>query len=85
MKRIELTQGKFALISDEDFEKVSKHKWCAFQNNLGNRVWYAVRKETNKRKLVYMHRFIMDAPKGKDVDHRDHNGVNYHDPSVVAS
>ena len=28
-KRIPLTQGKFAIIDDEDYPCVSKRKWCA--------------------------------------------------------
>ncbi|MCX5633122.1 MAG: AP2 domain-containing protein, partial [Phycisphaerae bacterium] len=28
------------------------------------------------RKIIYMHRQIMNAPKGKIVDHKDGNGLN---------
>ncbi len=39
MIKIQLTQGKIALIDDEDYDKVSIYKFYAFKNNKGN--WYA--------------------------------------------
>ena len=32
MKYIPLTQGKFTIIDDGDFEWLNKHKWCAYWN-----------------------------------------------------
>ena len=32
MKRIPLTQNKFAIIDNEDYEELSKHKWYAYKN-----------------------------------------------------
>jgi hypothetical protein len=88
LKEVALTQGKFALVSDEDYERVAfrpdgkPYKWQVTNNknhhcqNGTIDKWYAVRFETvapNRRKTIYMHRFIMDAPKGKVVDHLDGN------------
>lgn len=84
MKEIKLTQGKVALVSDEDFERVNQFKWCASNNPMYRKgdakaeKWYALRGTVvnGKQKTLYMHRFIMDAPKGKVVDHLDGNGLN---------
>ena len=74
MKPITLTQGKFAMVDDTDFESVSKHKWYACKNNSG--VWYAV--GTINSKKITMHRFIMGCYAGDGIliDHEDRDGLN---------
>lgn len=73
MKEIKLTQGKFALIDDEDYEKVSQYKWCA--NKAGN-TFYAIT-ETSNKKRFYLHRLILNVIDKKiKIDHIDHNGLN---------
>ena len=61
MKEIPLTRGKVALVDDEDFERVSAYKWCYMTAG------YAAR--GRDWGMVYLHRFILNAPKGKHVDH----------------
>jgi hypothetical protein len=75
MKQIELTQGKVALVDDEDFEWLNKWKWCS-QNS--GRKTYAMRSVYIGKKhfTVRMHREITKANKGQEVDHKDHNGLN---------
>jgi hypothetical protein len=75
MKTILLTQGKVAIIDDEDFEKLNKYKWCA---NKLNGIWYAMRTEyvDGKQKTIMMHRHIIDCPSEKIVDHINHDGLD---------
>jgi hypothetical protein len=71
MKTILLTQGKQALVDDDDFEKVNKYNWCLSKYNHAS---YALRHDGKKRML--MHRLIMDCPEGKDIDHINGNGLD---------
>lgn len=76
MKEIKLTQGKVALVDDEDFEYLNQYKWHA--NKIGN-FYYAVRNAKlakNSWMPLMMHREIMNTPKGTGTDHKDHNGLN---------
>jgi hypothetical protein len=72
MKRIKLTQGKFALVDNEDFEWLSQWKWTY------NPMKYAVRfeRKNNKRKMIYMHREILKIRKGLLADHINFNGLD---------
>jgi hypothetical protein len=58
MKEISLTQGKVALVDDEDYERVMTKKWSASKRP---RTWYAVTGRPGRS----MHRFIMNALKGR--------------------
>lgn len=75
-RHIPLTQGKYAIVDSEDFERLHKHKWCA---NKAKKTCYAdrtVRVGRNKRKHVLMHREILDPPDHLYVDHINHNGLD---------
>jgi hypothetical protein len=64
------------MVSDEDYERVSAFKWCAEKVGYTN---YAVRSSSRNpgpRHPILMHRFILSAPDGFVVDHRDKNGLN---------
>ena len=72
MKEIDLTQGKKAIVDDEDFEWLSQWKWCYDGN-------YAVRHSptvNGKRRPIWMHREIMKTPEGMETDHRDMDKIN---------
>ena len=75
MKEIPLTQGKIALVDDEDFEGLNKFKWCASKSN---NIFYAQRGVRNKGKFksFLMHREIVNISDGELVDHRNGNGLD---------
>ncbi len=77
MKVIELTQGKVALVDDEDFEQLNRYKWCA-NKNFNN--FYALRTvvlKGGRHKTIKMHREILGLADPKIlIDHRDGNGLN---------
>jgi hypothetical protein len=77
MKKIPLSQEQFALVDDEDFAELSKHKWYAFRRNK-EYSYYAIRNIGIKpnRGSERMHNVIMKPPKGFEVDHKDGNGLN---------
>jgi len=78
MKTIQLTKGQTTLVDDEDFEYLNQFRWSAYRAR-DNDSFYALRSyrdDQGKRINVSMHRVIMDAPKGMDVDHKDRDGLN---------
>ena len=75
MKKIELTQGQFALVDDEDFKYLNQWKWCACKKTNG---FIAVSNIilNGRRKSIKMHRVLMNTPPKMEVDHIDHNQLN---------
>lgn len=77
MKEIKLTQGKVALVDDEDFEYLNKWKWHAKKDK---HTFYAQRTiwDKNHSKSIKMHRVILNLndADGFCADHIDRNGLN---------
>lgn len=75
MKKIKLTQNKYALVDNKDYVDLSKHKWQAEKSG---KTFYAVRtiRTPKGRTCLQMHRYIINAPKGMLTDHIDGNGLN---------
>lgn len=82
MKEIELGgkygKCKFALVDDEDYNRLSQYKWTAVKRP--NDQFYAVRSiqiDKGKRVIILLHRDVLDVVGKKcTIDHRDHNGLN---------
>ena len=77
MKKIPITQDKFALVDDEDYERLCKRKWSVQKDH---NTYYAVGyvKVDGKYSRISMHREILGLTSGdgKLVDHKDRNGLN---------
>jgi hypothetical protein len=79
MKEILLTQGKVALVDDEDYGYLMQWKWCLRGTGLGK--FYAIRgfsksKKSNIKGSISMHRQLMKPEKGYVIDHLDGNTLN---------
>jgi HNH endonuclease len=66
MKQIPLQNGKFTLVDDEDYEALSKFKWFCGTKYAYRSQWDRVKR---KNKNFFMHREIMQTPKGFHTDH----------------
>lgn len=78
MKQIPLTQGKYVLVDDEDYDYLNQWKWYAYYAKKRD-IWYVMRsgsRSIKPRRMILMHRVIMQAVKGEEIDHEDHNGLN---------
>ena len=79
MKQIPLSQGKFALLDDDDFEYLSKFKWCVSKSNCGRKFYVMRRLSKNQGgRTQAMHRLICGCVHDKNVvvDHIDGNSLN---------
>ena len=75
-RRIPLTQGKYAIVDPDDYERLNKHKWHAVKQV---NTFYASRRINlgkNNGKNVMMHREIIDPPDHLVVDHINHTGLD---------
>lgn len=72
---IALTRGKFALVDAQDAERVQAINWWCIPPSATSKSWYAMA-EPRKGFVITMHRFVMDAPADKQVDHRNMDGLD---------
>lgn len=76
MKKIKLTQGKFALVDDDDFERLSQHKWHYAEDAKKGKPGYAKRRTPGRGPWIWMHKEIIGAGSNTQVDHIDGNKLN---------
>jgi hypothetical protein len=73
MKEIELTNGKVAIVDDEDYEWLSQWKWLCTHKGYAAR---CVRIKNGNPITVYMHREIIGPPDGMFTDHINHDKLD---------
>jgi hypothetical protein len=88
MREITLSQGYVTRVSDAAFEQHSGFKWFAgAQRRANGSIWnvYAqrsIRTADGHWKTIKLHRAILNAPAGMEVDHIDGNGLNNIDSNL---
>jgi hypothetical protein len=78
MKFISLSRGQRTKVDDGRYEELSQWKWYADWNRT-NQAFYAARNERGedgKQHRIRMHRYLMNAPKGVQVDHRNQDTLD---------
>ena len=68
-KKINLSQGKIAIVDDEDFDELNQYRWTY------DATGYAHRKIGGRKnsKKIYLHRIVVKAKDGEVVDHENGN------------
>ncbi len=82
MKEIPLTRGYRAIVDDDDYERLSAKRWRASVMKPradGSVTVYAIGSTSlrdGKERTLFLHRVVLDAPKGKQVDHINGDGLD---------
>lgn len=69
--RVPLGHGRFALVDKADFERVNEITWHRVTRH---KTEYA--QGTLENKKIYLHRFVMDAVVGQQIDHANGDGLD---------
>lgn len=73
MKYIPVSRGKWRTAVDDDmYDVLSKSRW----HNKKGYVCRVVRNEKGRWTIQYMHRIILQTPKGMETDHIDRDKMN---------
>lgn len=80
MKQIPLTQDKFALVDDEDFETLNKHRWCYAHGRAARGVHLGHK----KTRTIFMHRELIETGPRLQVMHLDGNKLNNQRANLAA-
>jgi hypothetical protein len=75
MKEIRLTRDMVAMVDDSDYDDLAQYAWYALA---GKSHYYAARRNAGGQypRIVLMHRYLMQAQEGFEVDHIDGNSLN---------
>lgn len=78
MKTIPLTRGLVAIVDDDVYEWASKMHWQSYPNRQSNPNVYAggFTIRNGRRAKIYLHREVVGAPRGIEVDHINGNTLD---------
>lgn len=79
MKKIHIKDNIYALVDDEDFERVNAYEWCLNDKGyvVANYPCGYLPNGWTKFALMRMHRFVMNLQKGDPhIDHKDLDKLN---------
>ncbi len=71
---VPVTRGLYALVDEADFDACAERRWSASPTSTKRINHYATARFGAK--LEKLHRFIMGAKRGDEVDHLDGDGLN---------
>jgi hypothetical protein len=63
-------------VDEEDYERVSRYRWHPFHTERSIYAQVTITDAEGRDHSLLMHRLLMDAPKGVQVDHIDGDGLN---------
>jgi hypothetical protein len=75
-RRIYLGEGEWTIVEPEDYYRLGNFKWFIKGNGTKLYVLRSFKIGPKKTKMIAMHREIMDAPKGRLVDHRNGDSLD---------
>lgn len=78
---IEINSKKYGIMYSKidscNIEKIKNYQWGISYNKVKTNYYVASKIYVNgKKRTVYLHRFILNVPKGYEIDHKDHNTLN---------
>lgn len=75
MKEIQLTKGKFAIVDEEDYQRLMEHNWHYSGEYAARSI---TRRKNGKRNSsnVWMHKVVINSPEGMQVDHINRNKLD---------
>jgi hypothetical protein len=77
-RKIYLGEGEFTIVDPDVYYRLGSFKWCAAGGDDGKMYAARILRKTicGRIKTMYLHREIMDPPKGLLVDHKNRNPLD---------
>jgi len=68
--------GLDILIDDEDYDRIKKYRWYRLCGNKPPFYFCRNVRKSGNRKIILLHKFIMDAQDNLEVDHKNSNTLD---------